>query len=132
MYAICFKRERSDGTSPAFPASHSWNQVLSGLPAHGSPGNSVKHLSHQPAGLEPLTILCPGFQLPHWKNLFSRYIGYSFTFCLLRSSSLPLIWSCCSETLPRIHPNYSLLLTNPARHRNPQPRLLNSPTRMAS
>lgn len=71
MYAIYFRRERSAGTSPA---SHSQNQVLSvmqsshGLPAHGSPGNWVKHLSHQPAELVPLSILCSGFQLSHGKN----------------------------------------------------------------
>lgn len=143
MYAVCFKRERSARRPPVFPASHCWNQVLTiiqssyGLLAHGSPGNWVKPLSHQPAGLVPLSILCPGFQLSCWKKwkfLFSRDMGYPFTYCLffLAFPSRPLTCSCCSETLPRIYLNYSLLLTNPARHWNPQPPLLDSPTVMAS
>lgn len=140
VYAVCFKRKRSARRPPV---SHHWNQVLAiiqssyGLLARGSPGNWVKPLSHQPAGLVSLSILCPGFQLSCWKKwqcLFLRDMAYPFTVCLLFlvSSSRPLICPCCSETLPRIYLNYSLLLTNPARHWNPQPPLLDSPTGIAS
>lgn len=61
---FALKRERSARRPPAFPASHCWNQVLTivqsscGLLARGSSGNWVKHLSHQPAGLAPLSIYC--------------------------------------------------------------------------
>jgi len=74
VYTVCFKRERAARRPPALPTSHFWNQVLTvmrssyGLIARGSPGNWVKDLSHQPAGLVPLSILVKDFNCHTGKN----------------------------------------------------------------
>lgn len=139
VFVFCFERERSARKSPV---SHYWHQVLRVmqssfvLPAGGSPGHWVKPLSHQPDRLVHCVqdFTCNVGKKRNVLKFFKSYglplhvLSLVFDIFIMPSH----FCSCFSESLPRICLGDSLLLTNLARHRNPHPPLLDSPTWMAS
>lgn len=133
VFVFCFERERSARNSPV---SHQQHQVLRlmqspyVLPASGSPGHWVKPPSHQPGRLARCVqdFTCNVGKKRKVLNFFKSYGLPLHVLSLIFDIFIMPSHTCFSESLPRICLGDSLLLTNLARHRNPHPPLLDSPT----